>query len=234
MAELSAASRRRMILPGERKNPVQGQGPQLGGQSRRGEEKLGIVTLTSICLAPRGRQRFQLSKAEFEVPRRPREVLNDDGWYSTDGTNNDTNKVSGDGPEYEDEYEDEDEARDDSAEDGDDDVDMEEEPSEQDGINLELFNYYGWAGHSHAVSKAQPQTYDASRAACGGENTWMVSVDEDVFDAFLARTSEAVVGISTSISELNSSSATLHGVQQLNMPDKSDRGPSDETVDRIS
>jgi predicted RNase H-like nuclease (RuvC/YqgF family) len=32
----------------------------------------------------------------------------------------------------------------------------------------------GWAGHSHAVSKAQPQTYDASRAACGGENTWMV------------------------------------------------------------
>jgi hypothetical protein len=82
--------------------------------------------------------------------------------------------VSGDGPEYEDEYEDEDEARDDSGEDGDDDVDMEEEPSEQDGINLELFNYYGWAGHSHAVSEAQPQTYDASRAACGGENTWIV------------------------------------------------------------
>ncbi|KFY02132.1 hypothetical protein O988_02350 [Pseudogymnoascus sp. VKM F-3808] len=198
MAELSAASRRRMILPGERKNKVQGQGPQLGGQSRRGEEKLGIVTLTSICLAPSGRQRFQLSKAVyhgiFAVPRRPRECL-------------------GDGPEYEDEYEDEDEARDDSAEDGDDDVDMEEEPSEQDGINLELFNYYGWARHSHAVSKAQSQTDDASRAACGGENTWMVSVDEDVFDAYLARTGEAVVGISTSISELNSSSATLHGVQ---------------------
>jgi hypothetical protein len=69
--------------------------------------------------------------------------------------------VSGDGPGYEDEYEDEDEARDNSGEDGDNDINMEEEPSEPDGINLEL-------------SKAQPQTYDASRAACGGENTSMV------------------------------------------------------------
>ncbi|KFX91581.1 hypothetical protein V490_05834 [Pseudogymnoascus sp. VKM F-3557] len=90
MAELSAASGRRMILPGERKTKCKVKG-----------------------------------RSWVDSP-----VVVKRNWFPEDL---EKSSMSGDGPEYEDE------ARDGSAEDGDDDVDIEEEPSEQDGINLELF-----------------------------------------------------------------------------------------------